>query len=79
MVGGFGDIKQQTKGGWAMQGCVMQGHRNMAGGEPYLGMVHLPFGYLDAFGPQKPGHFAAGLAVASAIGCSFAIRGAKLG
>jgi len=28
----FVDIKLQTKGGWAMQGCVMQGHRNMAGG-----------------------------------------------
>lgn len=28
----FVDIKLQTKGGWTMQGCVMQGHRNMAGG-----------------------------------------------
>jgi len=32
------------------------------GPRPYLGMVHLPFGLGEAFGPQKQGHFA-GLAV----------------
>jgi hypothetical protein len=64
------DIKPQTKGGRAMQGCVMQGHRNMVAGrgrgrsQPYyLGLERCvsPL-VLEAFGPQKPGH-SAGLAV----------------
>ena len=47
------------------------------GPRPYLGMVHLPFGLGEAFGPQKQGHFA-GLAVGRHW-VLFAITRAKLG